>query len=295
MAYDAVIVGGSFAGLSAALPLARARRRVAVVDGGVRRNRFADHSYNFFGQDGAAPSEMVATAKQQLLRYSTVLWLDDVVEAAEREGDAFALRTSGGHWLRAQRLVLASGVVDHLPAVPGLRERWGRSVFHCPYCHGYELDGGRIGVLATGPMSVHQALLLPEWGSVTFFLNGAASPDEAQRQELAARGVRIEPTPVRALAGEATVVLDDGREVELAGLFTASRTEPASPLARQLGCAFEDGPLGPFVKTDAQKATTVAGVFACGDMARGAGSVALAVGDGAMAGTAAHRSLVFPA
>lgn len=291
---DVVIVGGSYAGLSAALQLARARRSVTLVDAGQRRNRFAAASHGFLAQDGQPPGDIAATARRQLLRYPTVRWIDDVVQSARREPEGFALETAANGTLRPARVILATGVVDRLPDVPGLRERWGRHVFHCPYCHGYELRNGRIGVLATGPVSLHQAMLLPEWGVVTLLLNGTFEPEPAQENDLAARGVRIERTRVARITGEATAVLDDGRSLEFAGLFTASRTEPASPIARQLDCEFEHGPLGEFVKTDAMKATTVPGVFACGDVARAAGNVAIAVGDGAMAGAAAHRSLLFP-
>ena len=186
-------------------------------------------------------------------------------------------------------------MVDRLPEVEGLAERWGRSVFHCPYCHGYELQNGRIGALASGSNSVHLALLLPEWGSVTLFLNGACALEGEQAIEFTARGVRVEAAAVAAVVDRATVVLTDGRRVELDGLFVTSRTEPASPLALQLGCAVDEGPAGPFVRTDDMKATTVPGVFACGDVGRATGNIAMAVGDGAMAGTAVHRSLVFAA
>lgn len=292
MMHDVAVVGGSFAGLSAALQLARARRSVAIFDTGLRRNRFAASSHGFLTQDGQAPAAIVAQAREQLAAYPTVQWFGHAVESIAGQADAFALR-AGDHAWQARRVVLAMGVVDGLPAIPGLAERWGRSVFHCPYCHGYELQQGRVGVIATGPNSLHQAQLLPEWGPTTFFLNGAIDLDGEQARELAARGVTIEAAPIRAIADEARVELADGRSLDFAGLFTASRTQPASPLATQLGCEHEDGPLGAFVRTGPMKETSVPGVFACGDLARAAGTVALAVGDGAMAGAATHRSLVF--
>ncbi len=292
MEFDAIIVGGSYAGISAALPLARARKRIAIVDAGRRRNRFAGHAHGFLGQDGVPPGDIAALARDQLLRYPTVQWIDGTAQSASRRGAGFAVDVAAST-LRAKCLVLATGVVDTLPEIEGLSERWGRSVFHCPYCHGYELNNGRIGVLASGPHSFHQALLLPEWGSVTLFLNGAFTPDETQATELAARGVHVEAAPVFAVSDRATVVLADDRRIELDGIFVVPRTEPASPLALQLGCDIEEGPSGPFVRTDAMKETSVPGVFACGDVGRAMGNVAMAVGDGAMAGTAAHRSLVF--
>lgn len=291
MLLDAIVVGGSFAGLSAALQLARARRRVAVIDAGLRRNRFATHSHGFLGRDGRAPDEIVAEAKAQLLGYPSVRWLPETAASAARTDDGFAV-TTPNETLQARRLVIATGVVDQLPPIEGLAERWGRSVFHCPYCHGYELDGGPIGVLATGPMSLHQALMLPDWGPVTFFLDGAFEPDAAQAEQLAQRGVALERTRVARLAEAATVELADGRRIVLRGLFTMAATRPASPLAQQLGCALDSGPTGEFVRRNEMMETTVPGVFACGDTARMAGNVAFAVADGAMAGVAAHRSLI---
>ncbi|MBB3342713.1 NAD(P)/FAD-dependent oxidoreductase [Luteimonas sp. RC10] len=291
--FDAVVVGGSYAGLSAAMQLARARQRVLILDAGQRRNRFASASHGLIGQDGRAPDAIAADARAQVLAYPTVTWRQATAVRADGGIGLFAVEDDAGQRVQARRLVLATGVIDTLPPIDGLQARWGRSVFHCPYCHGYELDRGRIGVIAIGEISMHHALMLPDWGAVTCFLDGRFVPDESQRAALAARGVRIEPARIAAVSGHADVVLEDGRQIACDGLFVASRTHIASPLAEQLGCAFEDGPLGAFVRTDAMQATSVPGVFACGDAARAAHSVALAIGDGAMAGAAAHRSLLF--
>ena len=290
--YDAIVVGGSYAGLSAALQLARARRRVAVVDGGRRRNRFADASHGFLGHDGRAPGDIVADGRAQLLAYPTVDWMNREAEAASGSRDAFSVSVGGGQF-DARRLILATGVVDELPGIPGLAERWGKHVFHCPYCHGYELDRGKVGVIAVSPLSMHQALMLPDWGPTTLLLNGAFEPSAEDVAALDRRGVAIERQPIARISGEADVELGDGRVIAFCGLFTASRLSPSSPLAGQLGCAFEDGPMGPFIQTDAFKETTVSGVYACGDAARASGSVTFASGDGAMAGFGAHQSLIF--
>ena len=292
--YDAIVVGGSYAGQSAALQLARARRKVLVVDEGRRRNRFAAHSHGFLGQDGSDPAEIAEKAREQLLAYPNVTWLADRAEMAERTEDGFVVAAANGVSLRTRTIVLATGIKDRLPDVPGLAERWGRAVFHCPYCHGYELHNGRIGVLAVSEISMHHALMLPDWGSTTFFLNGAFEPSAEQLSQLAARGVALERGRIQALEGEPVdVVIEDGRRIALKGLFTATATEIASPIALQLGCELADGPTGRFIRTDEMKATTVPGVFACGDAARAAGNVAMAVGDGAMAGAATHRKLMF--
>lgn len=291
MQVDAVVVGGSFAGLSAALQLARARRQVAIIDSGLRRNRFADVSHGFLGQDGRAPGDLVADAKAQLLAYPTVHWLSAVAGSATRTPSGFEVST-GDQVLVTRRLVLATGVVDELPALPGLAERWGRSVFHCPYCHGFELEMGPIGVLGSGPMSLHQAMLLPDWGPVTLIVNQAFEPDDSQSQLLRGRGVSIETVPVAAIEDHATVRLVDGRRLTFAGLFTLTRTRLSSPIAQQLGCDVDQGPSGPYIRRSEFMETTVAGVFACGDTSRPFGNVATAVADGAIAGAFAHRSLI---
>ena len=204
MSFDVIVVGGSYAGLSAALQLARARQRVAVVDAGQRRNRFVATSHGFLGQDGRVPGDIVRDARAQLLAYPNVSWVDGQAAAASGEKEAFEVQVAGRP-LQGRRLVLATGIADELPAVDGLQERWGRTVFHCPYCHGYELSQGAIGVLASSALAMHHALMLPDWGRVTLFLNGSFEPDDGQARALAARGVSVEAVPIQRISGEATV------------------------------------------------------------------------------------------
>ena len=294
MVYDVIIVGGSYSGISAGLQLARARRKVLVIDAGQRRNRFAHSSHGFLGQDGRNPGTITSEARAQLLAYPTVEWMSQPAIQAKTEDGGYVITAANGEQFAARRLILATGVVDELPEIPGLSERWGQRVFHCPYCHGYELDGGQIGVLAASPMAIHQALMLPDWGPTTLFLNEVFEPDADQLAMLARRGVVVEPEPVLSVGGEqADVTLASGRVIKLAGLFTQPRTRMGSPLAAQLGCEFEAGPTGDFIKVDAMRETNVPGVFACGDAAIAAGNVAIAVGDGARTGGAAHQSLIF--
>ena len=288
--YDVIVIGGSFAGLSAALQLARARRRVLVIDGGRRRNRFASHAHGFLTQDGRPPGEIAAIGRQQLLRYPSVAWVEGDVLQAQRRGDGGFSFATGTEVYKRTSAVLALGVSDTVPGIPGLEERWGRSVFICPYCDGYELGDGPIGVIGMSSMSVHHALMLPDWGKTTFFLNGHVEPTAEELAHLARRGVKREKTPITHIAGDrADVHLADGRVVAMKGLFTATKTSPTSDIAQQLGCEMEEGPAGPFTKTDAMKATSVPGVFACGDAARAFGNVTLAIGDGNIAGSAAHQ------
>ncbi|WP_180902049.1 NAD(P)/FAD-dependent oxidoreductase [Martelella soudanensis] len=298
MIHDVIIIGGSYAGLSAALQLGRARRSVLVIDEGQRRNRFSSHSHGFLTNDGADPAVIAADARAQVMKYSTVSWLSARAESAVRlepdEGTEarFAVTAKGERHL-ARRLLLAIGVRDIMPDIAGLAERWGRAVFHCPYCHGYELNQGEIGVIAGSALSLHQALMLPDWGPTTLLLNNAFEPDDDQLQSLAARGVTIERGPIEAIAGHADVRLVGGRVLPFAGLFALARFEVASPIASDLGLDFEEGPIGAVIRTGEMKETSQAGVFACGDAARPMASVALAVGDGNLAGASVHRSLLF--
>ncbi len=292
MMQDVIIVGGSYAGLSAGLQLARARRKVLVIDAGQRRNRFAATSHGFLGQDGQAPEVIAAEGRSQLMEYPSVTWVQDTVVEASGQLDSFSVRTQCNGELKARRLILATGVVDELPAIEGLQERWGTRVFHCPYCHGYELDRGRIGVLATSPLAMHHALMLPDWGTTTLFTNGVFTPDAQQQAQLDRRGVSVQNGAVRRLSGERVdLELEDGRVFNLDGVFTMSRTR-ISPLAAQLECELSEGPSGRYVHTNETRQTSVPGVFACGDTSLAAGSVALAVGEGVRAGTGTHFSLI---
>jgi thioredoxin reductase len=293
MDYDVIVAGGSYAGMAAALQLVRARRKVLVIDAGQRRNRFAGESHGLLGQDGRAPDAIFADARQQLLAYPDLAWREGTVVSAAPVDGCFAVATADGGSARARRLILATGVSDRLPDVPGLRERWGRSVVPCPYCHGYEFGQRPLGVLASDELAMHQALLVPEWGPTTLFTNGSFTPDADQLRQLKARDVAIEHEMVGEVFGEAASVrLADGRMVELAGLFVASTVSVQGPMAAQLGCEMSEMPFGSVIKTDEMKATSVPGVFACGDAARFMASLSFAIADGAMAGIAAHRSLV---
>ncbi len=292
MRHDVIIVGGSYAGLSAGLQLARARRTVLVIDAGLRRNRFATTSHGFLGQDGQPPQVIAAEGRSQLMEYPTVTWVQDSVVQASQQPGGFSVRTQCNGEFQATCLILATGVVDELPAIPGLQERWGQRVFHCPYCHGYELDLGRIGVLATSSLAMHHALMLPDWGPTTLFTNGMFTPDAGQQAQLDRRGVRVERTGVRSISGErADLELIDGRVIALDGIFTVPRTR-ISPLAGQLGCELIDGPTGPYLHTTETRQTSVPGVFACGDTSLAGGSVALAVAEGVRAGVGAHFALI---
>jgi len=299
MRHDVIVIGGSFAGLSAALYIARSKLSVLVIDAGRPRNRFAKASHGFLGQDGAKPADILATARQQLLAYREVTFVDGEAVEAHRHGGEFAVKLASGKEFTADALVLATGVTDRLPDIPGLEARWGKTVAHCPYCHGYEFGDASLGVLATRPFSLHQAQMIPLWGPTTFFVDGKIDLDAAERADLLARGVTIETTRVAGLQGEGTdldgVRLVDGRVIPVGGLFVMPTLEMTSAIPAAMGCRFEDTPAGSFVWTDAGKQTSMPGVYAVGDMARGAHSVAFAVADGAMAASMINRNRLMAA
>ncbi|MEH7834362.1 NAD(P)/FAD-dependent oxidoreductase [Rhizobium laguerreae] len=296
MSFEAIVIGGNFAGLSAAMQLARARRRVLLVDAGAPRNRFSEASHGFLGQDGQTPAAIMQEGKRQLSLYPTITIREGKVVRAQSDGDAFIIGTEDGGEERAARIVLATGVSDTLPEILGLQERWGRSALHCPYCHGFEVSGGKLGVLANHPHSAHSAMMIPDWGQTTYFAQALFEPDEEQLVKLTARGVRIERSPIVELLGDnpklEAVRLADGRVVPLDSVFVAPKTAMASPVAEQLGCAFDDGPFGPVIRTGDNKETTIKGVFAAGDAASAMHNATLASAAGVLAGVHCHQSLV---
>lgn len=294
--FDVIVIGGSFAGLSATMYLARSRRNVLLIDAGKPRNRFTNASHGFLGQDGKSPAAIRAAGRAELAAYDNVSFLDGEAVDAREEEDGFAVEMADGRLERARRLVLATGVSDILPDLDGLEDRWGRSVLHCPFCHGYEYRDRPLGVLATGPGSLHQASLIPDWGPTTYFTQGMFEPPPDELDQLAARGVTVERAPVSGLLGPApnleAIRLADGRTIALAALFVAPELKMTSPIAERLGCDIIAGQQGPILVVDQQKETSVSGVFAAGDMTTPMHSALLASAGGMMAGVCAYRSLI---
>ncbi len=300
MRHDAIVIGGSFAGLSAAMYIARARRPVCIIDTGSPRNRYAAHSHGFFAHDGSEPGAMLATARSQVAAYPTAAFIEGEAISAAQEPGGFSVKLATGEVLESARLVLAFGISDELPLIPGLAERWGKSVLHCPYCHGFEFSGQQLGVLYLSPRSIQQAMLIAEWGPTTLYLNGASEPDDASLTQLQKRGVAIESAPVRVLHGEggegtqlSAIEFIDGRTSGLDALYLGPPTHLNSEIAQQLGCELDEGTFGSVIRTDDSKMTTVAGVYAAGDITRSVHNLTWASADGVTAGMAVHRSLVF--
>lgn len=301
MRHDVVIIGGSFAGLSAALYLGRARRSVVIIDSSKPRNRFSRHAHGVFGYDGSNPADLLTIAREQVLAYPTTRIVNGEATHTGSAGDGFTTTLASGDVVESARLVLAYGITDELPAIPGIAERWGESVLHCPYCHGFEFSDKRLGVLYLSPMSLHQATLVNEWGPTTLFLNGhEPSGEEAEMlQRLMDRGAAVEHSRVRAVHGEGTelsaVELENGSRVGLDALYIGPRNHPSSDIATQLGCQMEQGPIGTRILVNGEQETTVRGVYAAGDITRFSHNVTAALADGVMSAMAIHRSFVFAA
>jgi thioredoxin reductase len=292
--FDVVVVGAGPAGLTAALELARARRRVAVIDGGPPRNAAAAHMHGFLSRDGMPPQELLAAGRAEVTRYGGML-VEDRVTRIDHDVSGFQVRLVGGRTLAARRVLVATGVRDELPDVPGMRERWGDDVLPCPYCHGYEVRDRPIGVVGglDPDRALHLALLLPQWSpDVVFFANGIALTAD-ERAQLAARGVPVVDESVTRL------VVHDGvlRGVELAGervvprsvVFVGSLLVPHDELLIGLGCEIDDHG---WVRTDAAGRTSVPGVWASGNVANPRAQVVSAAGMGSAAAIAMNADLV---
>lgn len=300
MKYDVIIIGGSFAGLSAALPLARARKKVLVVDAGLRRNRFATHSHNFLAQDGHEPASIIANAKHQLEKYSSIVWLNASVIDVQVRINHYEVFTEAENnnytTFQTEKIIIATGVKDELPQIDGLAERWGKSIFHCPYCDGYELNLGQIGVLYSGTHSLHMALMLPDWGNTTLFLNGAVLIDAiepALRDQLKQRHVKLDTRKIARIQNHCELKFENGDQTQLDGLFISTFMRIQSPWVRRLGLNIDSNEYGEALLTNTFKQTNLNNIYACGDITRSGGSVAFSVADGAMAGVAVHKSFVF--
>ncbi|MFC5183521.1 NAD(P)/FAD-dependent oxidoreductase [Actinomadura harenae] len=292
--HDVVVIGGGAAGLSAGLVLARARRRITILDGGAPRNAPAAHMHGFLSRDGMPPAALLEAGRAELAGYGVEPITARVDEVAREDGPepAFTVRLTGGASLRARRILVATGLRDELPDLPGLRERWGKDVLHCPYCHGYEVRDRPIGVLATGPMAVHQTLLVRQWSSdvVLFGQGREISPED--RERLAARGVTIREGQVKRVVadddGLRGVELADGRVVDRGALFVQSTMIPNDGLLTGLGCAREDG----LVRTDGKGRTAVPGVSAAGNVVNPHAQVIMAAAEGSAAAMALNADLV---
>ncbi|MCI2956644.1 NAD(P)/FAD-dependent oxidoreductase [Agromyces atrinae] len=296
LTHDVLIIGGGTAGQSAALMLTRAGRRVAIIDAGEPRNGVVEHMHAVLGHDGVKPTDLLARGRRDIEGYGGEFVDGRAVTAVPVDG-GFAVTLDAGDTLTARRLIVTTGLRDELPAIPGLREQWGRGVVTCPYCDGYEVRGRRIGVLATSAGGVHQAQLLRQWSpQVTYFENGTGMPEADVAAGFAARGVIVEPGPVAEVISTdgvlTAVVLADGRSIAIDSIFTAPTLVPNGTLLADLGAELTESPIGTVVAVDAFGATSVPGVWAAGNVVNPMANVPVSMGAGSMAGAAVNANLV---
>lgn len=294
---DVIIIGGSFAGLAAALQLGRARRKVTVLDTGLPRNRFAGHSHGLLGHDHKPPLDILAEARKQLARYPTIKLVSGRADSVSGAADDFSVLTGDGESLRARRVILSYGVADQMPDVPGFAESWGTSVVPCPYCDGFEAAGRHWGLVWSGPQSHNQARLFQHWtDKLTVFADGHGIPPDIQA-DLARRKIPVVDGRIIGIAHRkghiTTVNLDTGSPVAVDILFAHPRTRPSASLHESLGLATVDTPTGIVLKVDERRVTSMPGIYAAGDLATPfLPSVTQASSQGAMAGIFAQQSMV---
>ena len=298
--WDVIIVGGGSAGLSAALMLGRSRRSVLVVDGGEPRNRFAAHMHGVLGRDHSSPLDLLAAGRAELTRYDDVeLESGTVVSAAALDTEAigFEVVLESGERHTARRMLVATGLRDELPDIPGLAEEWGRNAVSCPYCDGWEVRDHRIGVIATDASNTHQAQLMRQLSpQVTFYTQGANLP-EAARAGLEARGIAIETRTVVEVVGDEQgglggIRLDDGTEHEADSIFVAPRPVPNDRLLRDLRARTMRQNGVDWVLVDPSGRTNVPGLWAAGNIVTAASSVPVAMAAGNLAGSGINGDLV---
>jgi thioredoxin reductase len=296
--YDVVIVGGGAAGLSAATTLGRALRSVLVIDSGTPRNAPAAGIHGYLSRDGMNPRELLSIGRSEVLSYGGTV-IDGEAVSARRTTDGFEVILDDARRFSGRRLLITAGLTDELPPIDGLREQWGKGVVHCPYCHGWEIRGQRIGVLGTGPLSVHQALLFRQWsGDITLFLNDTVEPTDDEWDKLAARSVTVVEGAVASVDAVDGVLsgltLRPGTSFALQALAVGTRMEARSGLFESLGVRSQPHPsgAGQFIETDPTGATAVTGVYAGGNVSNLMAQVITAAAEGVMAGARINADLI---
>jgi len=292
--YDAIIVGGSYAGLSSAMTLGRSLRKTLIVDAGRPCNRQTPYSHNMLTRDGEAPSAIREEALRQVMRYPSVNMMNGVVTTVEKEGNGFLVRTDGGAMYDADKVLFATGMIDVHIDIPGFGECWGISVLHCPYCHGYEVRGQRTAVLANGDAAFDVARLIRNWtDDVVLLTNGPSTLSVDQTERLARHGIDIVERTIDAIDHEngrmRNVVFADGGSMSVSVMYARVPMKQHSDIPRDLGCEHTESGL---ITVDTMQRTTVPGIYAAGDCATMFRSVAAAIASGNFAGAAINRELI---
>ncbi|UKA67196.1 NAD(P)/FAD-dependent oxidoreductase [Arthrobacter sp. FW306-05-C] len=296
--FDVAVIGGGPAGLSAGVALARALRSVVVIDAGEQRNLGAESVHGFLSREGMSPRDLLAAGREELARYGGAM-TSGFVRQASRGEDQFILAMNGGSTRTARRLLIASGIVDELPELPGVADRWGRDVLYCPYCHGWEIRNKKIGVLAADSHSVLQALTFRQWSAdVTILLNDALELSAGQAEQLAARSIQVVEGKVRELDVRddrlSGAILDSGATVGLDVLVVSPATVSKANMLQRLGlepAALQEGP-GTRLETDDSGRTSCPGVWAAGNATDVSAQVMTAAAAGLRAAEAINADLV---
>lgn len=292
--YDVVIVGGGAAGLSAALVLGRARRRVAVIDAGKPRNAPAAHMQGYLSRDGMPPTALLAAGRAEIAGYDVEV-IDGVVADVEATAEpGFTVRLDDGAALAARRLLVATGVRDEIPDVPGVQERWGQDLLHCPYCHGWEVRDQPLGVLGSNPGSVLHAQLVRQWSEDVIYFVHTQEPSPEEAAELEARGIQVVHGEVARLVVDddhlTGVELVDGQVVPRAAVFVRPIIVPhADDLLGRLGCELDDAG---FAIVDHTGRTSLDGLWAAGNVVDPRAQVITSAGAGSAAAIAINADLV---
>ena len=296
--YDVVVVGGGAAGLGGALMLGRSRRSVLIIDAGEPRNAPASGVHGFLTRDGTDPAALLQVGREEVRGYGAEV-VDGRVASAESVDDGFTVTLEDSRRVGARRLLVATGLVDELPDVPGVRERWGRDVLHCPYCHGWEVRDQAIGILASGPMAVHQTLLFRQLtADLTLFLHTAPEPTEEEAEQLAARGIAVVEGEVASLEVHEDritgVWLRNGEVVPRSAVVVGPRFAARAGMLAGLGLETTAHPsgMGEHVESDATGLTAVPGVWVAGNVTDPTAQVLASASAGAMAGAHINADLV---
>lgn len=292
--YEVIIIGGSFSGLSAAMALGRSLRSVLIIDSGLPCNRQAPHAHNFITQDGEKPSEIAAKAKEQVLKYKTVQFLNGLAVSGKKTATGFEITTQSGDKVTAKKLIFATGVKDLMPEVKGFTECWGNSAIPCPYCHGYEFSNEKTGILLNGEMAFGIAKTIHNWThDLTIFTNGKSTLTKELTKRLSKHDIQIVETEIDHFEHKngqiENIVFKDHSSVALKALYALPGFEQHCKIPQELGWQVTEQN---HIQTDFFQKTTVPGIFACGDNSSRMRSIANAVATGGMTGVAVNMELI---
>jgi thioredoxin reductase len=291
--FEVIIIGGSYAGLSAAMALGRSLRNVLIIDSGLPCNRQTPHSHNFITQDGQKPGAIAEKARKDVLQYGTVKFLNDLAVSGRKTENGFTIVTQSGEKLRAKKLIFATGIRDIMPDIKGFADCWGISVVHCPYCHGYELRGKKTGIIANGERALHLVWLVNNLtDNITLLTAGQLDFKPEQIAKLNRHNIEVFETGIAEIEHHQghvrNVRFTDGSRIAFEAIYAAVPFTQHSDIPAGLGCELtEQG----YLKIDGFHKTTIEGVYACGDNTSMLRSVANAVGSGNLTGTAVNMVL----